>query len=402
MYYVLIETWCLGYAWDYLMGNLDLGSDPAAYGKHFDEFVGKHANGFIYEGGNNTLVSLIVFVFALNFVCIYRGVAKGIEDFCKVAMPLMALCALCVLVRVLTLDTDKVIAGLGSMWNPNAEYLWNPATWLAAAGQIFFSLSVGFGVIVNYASYVRRNDDIALSGLTASSVNEFFEVCLGGLITLPAAFIFLGAAATTQGTFGLGFNALPNVFAEMPGGRLFGFLWFLMLFLAAITSSISMLQPVIAFLEEGLGLRRHASATLLGLITAFGTAFVVYFSKDLAALDTFDFWVGTMLIVVLALVQSILYGWIFGIERGDEELHRGAHMRVPRFVQWVLKFVTPVFLLGIFAGVCYKDGPGYVKTLSQGGVPLYSVLFIGVVFVFLLLLVNIAGKRWEREGRFKK
>jgi SNF family Na+-dependent transporter len=399
MYYVLIETWCLGYAYDYLMGNLNLGSDPEAYKQHFEQFVGKHADGFIYEGGNNTLTMLIVFVFALNFACIYRGVSKGIESFCKVAMPLMAVCALFVLARVLTLGTDRVIAGLGAMWNPNAEYLMKPGTWLAAAGQIFFSLSVGFGVIINYASYVRRDDDIALSGLTASSVNEFFEVCLGGLITLPAAFIFLGAAATTQGTFDLGFNALPNVFAEMPGGRVFGFLWFFMLFLAAITSSLSMLQPVIAFLEEGLGLRRHASATLLGLITAFGTGFVVYFSKGNAALDTFDFWVGTMAIVVLSLVQAVLYGWIFGIERGDEELQRGANFRVPWIVQLVLKYVTPVFLLCIFGGVCYNDGPGYLRILAQGGTPLYSVLFISLVFIFLLLLVHTAGKRWRKEGR---
>jgi SNF family Na+-dependent transporter len=401
MYYVLIETWCLGYAYDYLVGNLQLGSEPAAYQKHFDEFIGKNADGFIYEGGNNSLVWLLILVFALNFVCIYRGVAKGIESFCKVAMPVMAVCALCVLVRVLTLDSDKVIAGLGSMWNPDAEYLKRPETWLAASGQIFFSLSVGFGIVINYASYLRREDDVALSGLTASSVNEFFEVCLGGLITLPAAFIFLGAAATTQGTFGLGFNALPNVFAVMPGGRLFGFLWFFMLFLAAITSSLSMLQPVIAFFEEGLGMRRHASATLLGLVTAFGTAFVVYFSKDMAALDTFDFWVGTMFIFILAMVQSVLYGWIFGIDRGEEELHRGAHIRVPTFVQWVLKYITPLYLLLIFIGICITSGPTYWETLSQGGVPLYSVLFIGLIFVFLLLLVRIAGQRWEREGRIK-
>jgi SNF family Na+-dependent transporter len=401
MYYVLIEAWCLGYAYDYLAGNLQLGSEPAAYQAHFDEFIGKNADGFIYEGGNNELVVLLVVVFILNFACIYRGVAKGIEDFCKVAMPIMAICALCVLVRVLTLDREKVMAGLGSMWNPNSEYLMKPETWLAASGQIFFSLSVGFGIIVNYASYVRRDDDIALSGLTASSVNEFFEVCLGGLITLPAAFIFLGAAATTQGTFGLGFNALPNVFAVMPGGRIFGFLWFLMLFLAAITSSISMLQPVIAFLEEGLGLRRHASATLLGLITAFGTAFVMYFSKDMAALDTFDFWVGTMFIFILAMIQSILYGWVYGIERGEEELHRGAHIRLPHVFQLVLKYVTPVYLLAIFIGICITSGPGYWKTLSAGGVPLYSVIVLGTIFIFLILLVHIAGRRWEREGRLK-
>jgi SNF family Na+-dependent transporter len=287
------------------------------------------------------------------------------------------------------------------MWNPDPEYLKKPETWLAASGQIFFSLSVGFGIVINYASYLRRDDDIALSGLTASSVNEFFEVCLGGLITLPAAFIFLGAAATTQGTFGLGFNALPNVFAVMPGGRVFGCLWFFMLFLAAITSSLSMLQPVIAFFEEGLGMRRHASVALLGLITAFGTGFVVYFSKGMLALDTFDFWVGTMFIFILAMIQAVLYGWMFGIERGEQELHRGAHIRVPRFVQWVLKYVTPLYLLAIFIGICYTNGPSYWNTLSQGGVPLLSIAFIGTVFIFLLLLVRIAGQRWEREGRIK-
>jgi NSS family neurotransmitter:Na+ symporter len=400
MYYVLIEAWCLGYAWDYLMGNLQLGSDPQAYADHFNDFIGGNANGFIYEGGNNSLVVIILLVFLLNFIFIYRGIAKGIESFCKVAMPVMAACALCVLVRVLTLDGDKVIAGLGSMWNPNPEYLWKPKTWLAASGQIFFSLSVGFGIIVNYASNLRRSDDVALSGLTASAVNEFFEVCLGGLITLPAAFIFLGAAATEQGTFGLGFNALPNVFAEMPGGRFFGFCWFLMLFLAAITSSVSMLQPVIAFFEEGLGLKRQASVAMLGLIALFGSAFVVWFSKGMAALDTLDFWVGTMLIFILAMIQSLLYGWALGIARGEQELHNGAHIRVPRFVQFVLKYVTPVYLLAIFIGICVNDGTTYVETLSKGGVPLYSVLLIAAVLAFLLLLVHIAGQRWDREGRF--
>jgi NSS family neurotransmitter:Na+ symporter len=401
MYYVLIEAWCLGYAWDYLTGSLMLGSDSAKYSAHFADFVGANEDGFIYEGGNNKLVWLVIGTFLLNFLFIYRGITKGIEVFCKWAMPIMAVCALFVLVRVLTLGKDEVIAGLGSMWNPEPKYLMEPQTWLAASGQIFFSLSVGFGIVINYASYVRADDDVALSGLTASSVNEFFEVCLGGLITLPAAFIFLGAAATTQGTFGLGFNALPNVFAVMPGGRIFGFLWFLMLFLAAITSSISMLQPVIAFLEEGIGLRRHASVALLGLIAALGSGLVLYFSKGLTALDTFDFWAGTMLIFLLALFQSILYGWVFGIDRGEEELRRGAHIRVPHFVQWVLKYVTPLYLLAIFVGTCYTQGGNYVKTLSEGGVPRYCVMFMLTILAFLLLLVHIAGRRWEREGRFQ-
>jgi hypothetical protein len=140
---------------------------------------------------------------------------------------------------------------------------------------------------------------------------------------------------------------------------------------------------------------------MLGLISSFGTAFVVYFSKDMAALDTFDFWVGTMFIFILAMIQSVMYGWIFGIERGENELHRGAHLRVPYFVQIILKYVTPLYLLAIFIGICTTSIKGYWTTLSTGGVPLYSVIVIGIIFAFLLLLVHIAGRRWEREGRLK-
>lgn len=362
MYYVVIEAWCLGYAWDYLVGNLQLGSDQAAYAKHFEQFVGAHSDGFFYEGGNNALAVIIVVTFLLNFLLIYRGLSHGIEKFCTVAMPLMACCAVVVLIRVLTLGTPdaskpelNVMNGLGSMWNPNSEYLLKGQTWLAAAGQIFFSISAGFGIIINYASYLRKKDDVALSSLTSASINEFFEVCLGGLITLPAAFIFLGASALTMGTFGLGFNALPNVFAVMPAGRFFGFVWFLMLFLAAITSSISMLQPVLAFLEEGLGLRRRGAVGLLFVVTAIGSGFTVYFSKGLTALDTFDFWVGTFLIYTLAMFQTILYGWVFGIDRGEKELRHGAHLHVPRLVQYILKYVAPAYLLVIFGTFCWQS-----------------------------------------------
>jgi hypothetical protein len=101
------------------------------------------------------------------------------------------------------------------------------------------------------------------------------------------------------------------------------------------------------------------------------------------------------------MIQAILYGWIFGIERGDEELHRGAHIRVPFFVQEILKYVTPVYLLAIFAGICYTSGSTYWQNVSKPGVPRNSILLIGAIFVVLLLLVRIAGKRWEREGRLK-
>jgi SNF family Na+-dependent transporter len=432
MYYVLIEAWCLGYAFNYLTGDLMLGgggeidrlveqakattsSDAeaasTAYKSFFANFVGSTQDGFVMGAGSygGRWQWVLAGVFLFNFVLIYRGVTKGIERFCRVAMPLMAVLALIVLVRVLTLGTpdpakpeQSVLGGLNYMWEPKFDALLRPATWLAASGQIFFTLSVGFGIIINYASYLRRSDDIVLSGLTSSSVNEFFEVCLGGLITLPVAFVFLGLSTGefTGSSFSLGFNALPNVFSRMWGGQLFGFLWFFVLFIAAITSSVSMLQPVIAFLEEGFGLKRHASAAILGLITAIGVLFTLFFSKDLVALDTMDFWVGSVMILVLALIQSLLYGWALGIERGEAEAHMGAHMRIPRFVQYMLKYVVPVYLMIILGAFIYNDVPTRAATIWKTPVALGSIVFVSLILAFLLLMVNIAGKRWERDGRF--
>ncbi|MGC3968369.1 MAG: hypothetical protein QM775_13640 [Pirellulales bacterium] len=227
IYYVVIEAWCLGYAWNYLRGRLTLGDDPQAYVAYFDRYVGKQADGALFSAAGAPLLVTLAVVFLANLWLVHRGLSGGIEKFCNFALPLMAVLAGVVLIRVLTLGTpdaakpeQNVLNGLGFMWNPPQEGSWDvllrPKTWIAAAGQIFFSLGVGFGIIINYASYTRERDDVVLSGLTAASMNEFFEVCLGGLITIPAAFVFLGASIAGMGTFGLGFNALPSVFAACP------------------------------------------------------------------------------------------------------------------------------------------------------------------------------------------
>jgi len=422
MYYVYIEAWCLGYALNAISGNL---SRPGMnYGEFFGRFTGASSDGVALHFGLGDVGIFVLIVYVLNFYFIYRGISKGIEFVCKWGMPLLILIAVIVLARVLTLGTpdaakpdQNVINGLGYLWNPGdiATGLKNPQLWLAAAGQIFFSLSVGFGVIITYASYLKSKDDVVLSGLTASAANEFCEVGLGGLITVPAAFIFLGAAGIVgQGTFGLGFNVLPEVFARMPGGQIFASIFFLLLFLAAITSSLSMLQPGIAFLEEGLNIGRRQSVALLGLITAIGTLFIWYFSKDLKALDTIDFWVGTVMLFVQATFLVLIFGWGLGIERGWAIAHEGAEMRIPNIYRFIIKYVTPAFLLIVFLlfvlqnvfGWNYSFGhpefnpTAYVRDLV-GSSPSYvarlSMGFIIVTTIFSIILVSIAGRNWVRR-----
>lgn len=423
MYYVYVEAWCLAYAWDYLNAKMTVyGTDVESYKNHFSDFAGTKYNGVTLHGSLQESVVFLIIVFTINFVLIYRGLTKGIEAFCKYAMPALILFALIVLVRVLTLGTPdpatpqaNVNNALGFMWNPKAtsggsawSALANPELWLAAAGQIFFTLSVGFGVILNYASYLRKDDDIVLSGLTASATNEFCEVCLGGLITVPVAFLFLGEANLTKdvlgSSFSMGFMALPAVFARMPAGGFFGAIWFFMLFLAAITSSISMLQPAIAFLEEGFNMGRRMSVTILGMITAIGSLLVVYFSKNLLALDTMDFWIGTVCIFVLATIQVITVGWIFGIQRAKEEVKRGAALTVPPIFWWIIKYVSPAYLIAIFVFWCYKNVPAKIAEIR--GLPdedrstvILVLAFLVVLLVFFSMMVNLAGKRWVALGK---
>ena len=177
-----------------------------------------------------------------------------------------------------------------------------------------------------------------------------------------------------------------------------------MLFIAAITSSLSMLQPAIAFLEEGFGMGRRLSVTCLGLVTAIGGLLVVYFSKNLLALDTLDFWVGTVCIFVLATIQVILVGWVFGIERTREEVKRGAAMQVPGVFWFIIKYVSPAYLLVIFGFWCYKNIPAKIAEIrgmsgEDRGTVLLMLAFIVVLLVFFCLLANLAGKRWHATGR---
>lgn len=417
-YYVFIEAWCLGYCWQYveaMFGGPGVGIDTTtsideqtkASSGFFSQFTGMTGDGVVFtEFGETALFWLTVV--AINIYFVFRGLSKGIEKFCSLAMPAMAFCALLVLIRVLTLPANpenpeqNVANGLGYMWNPDFAALAKPDTWMAAAGQIFFSLSVGFGVIINYSSYLKKKDDVVLSGLTASATNEVFEVGFGGMITLTASFVFLGLsgtiAAVAGGTFGLGFTTLPVVFAHMPLGNLVGALWFFMLFLAAITSSLSMYQPTLAFVQEALGTDRTKSTALVTILGLGGSSWVVWHSGGGVAMGTIDDWVGTFLIVVLAAIQVIVFGWVFGLERGRKEAHEGAKLHIHPVFWFIIKYVAPLYLIVTIGRFGIQTLPKWIAGLGDNPVARNTVLLIGGVIVILCALVYLGERRWRSLG----
>jgi SNF family Na+-dependent transporter len=199
-------------------------------------------------------------------------------------------------------------------------------------GQIFFTLSIGFGSLECYASYVREDDDIALSALTTAATNEFVEVIFGGMIAIPAAAVFFGAdeiqRVASSGTFSIGMISMPEVLRAFPATWLFGSVWFLLLFFAAFTSSVAVAQPVMAFFQDELKMSRAKATLWLTVLWMVGAMPVIFYYRY-GVLNELDFWAGTLGLAVLAFIEIILFSWVYGLARGWEELQRGGLMRVP-------------------------------------------------------------------------
>src|SRR3989338_7382402 len=259
IYYTYIESWTLAYSFFALIGKYGGATTQGSMQSFLRGFQGLEHNQYF----SSIWTSYIFFVitFLANITVIYYGIKGGVERLCKIAMPLLFIFGLIIVIRVLTLGTPDAarrawnsLNGLAFLWNPDFSALKSAKVWLAAAGQILFTLSVGIGVILTYASYLSKGDDVVLSGLSAVSMNEFAEVIIGGSIVIPAAFVFFGpqeiASIAKSGAFNLGFVTMPLIFERLILGAFFGCIWFLLLFLAGITSSVSLAQPAVAFLRS--------------------------------------------------------------------------------------------------------------------------------------------------------
>lgn len=345
-YYVYVESWTLAYAVSSLAGQFPKEATLDAMKGYLTSYQGVGSPAGVGLTAYGFFLAAILF----NYLVLTGGVSRGIERLATWGMPLLFLLALILMVRVLTLP--GALDGLGFLWNPDWSQLKSGKVWLAAAGQVFFTLSLGFGCMLTYASYLRRRDDLVVTGLSTATTNEFAEVILGGSIAIPAAVIFFGVANTTSiaqsGSFNLGFIAMPAMFAQMPGGAWFGFFWFLLLFLAAITSSVALCQPAVAFLKDDLGWS-HAKAVRTVAMVMTLAAHVPVLGLRHGALDEMDFWAGNVGIVLFGLIEVLVFMWIFGGPQAWTELHEGAELRLPRVFYYVFRLVTPLFLLVIFA-----------------------------------------------------
>ncbi|MBN1417833.1 MAG: sodium-dependent transporter [Planctomycetes bacterium] len=403
IYYTYVESWTLGYSIFSLTGEFA----GIASQQGMREFLVGYQMLEHRTLGIPTAYLFFLATFGVNAFILWHGIRGGIERFCKIAMPILLVCGVIMAIRVLTLGTPDpdhpdwcVDRGLGFLWNPDFSVFSEPkrlaTVWLEAAGQIFFTLSVGMGSILTYASYLSEGDDVALSGLSAVSMNEVTEVILGGSIGIVGAYVFFGPVEAGEiasgGVFDLGFVTMPLIINRLAASSFFGFIWFGLLFLAGITSSLSLAQPAVAFLEDEFDLSRRKAIAILGAI-AFVLCHGPIFFLGNGVLDEMDFWGATVCLILFSLLEAILFAWVFGMDDAWEEMHRGAQLRIPRFYRFIMKYVTPVILIAIlvgWAGANFRDvilmrackPENYYYLLATRGVLLAMAVTLGVL-IFL-------------------
>ena len=354
-YYTYIESWTFSYVF-HSIAQTFTGMSQTEVAQFFTSYVdiSQSTTGLPYEA-----IWFYILVLGLNTWILSKGLEGGIEKVAKIGMPLLIIFGAFLAVRAFFLGDSGAPAGCSEcdamlgfnfLWNPQFDSLSNPNVWLAAAGQIFFTLSVGMGTIHCYAAYVKSKDDIALNSMAAGWMNGFVEIVLGGSIVIPIAVGYLGLDWVKENAgFAMAFQTMPFLFTKWGAvlGSVAGVMWFGLLFFAGITSALAMGSPWVAFMQDEFKFSLKTSAWTFGLVTLLAGLPTVFFYQQ-GVFDQYDYWAGTVGLVFFALVEAILFAWIWGIDKGWEEINRGADIVLPKIYKPILKYVTPSILLVIF------------------------------------------------------
>jgi SNF family Na+-dependent transporter len=385
-YYCYMESWTFSYIYYSISGEFN-GMDQHQVANVFSNYldIRTTTTGIPYEA-----MVFFVLVLALNVWILSKGLSGGIEKAAKIGVPLLIVFGIFLAYKGITLKAGQDGAvfngtmGLNFIWQPKFDSLTNPKVWLAAAGQIFFTLSVGMGSIQCYASYLKKRSDVAANSMSAGMTNEFVEIVLGSSILIPIAVGYLGidrvVELTGMGGLGLSFRTMPYLFQQWGPilSALAGVAFFGLLFFAGITSSLAMGTPVIAFLKDEFGWGQKSAAYLVGVIIfVLGMPTVIFFNYGV--FDEYDYWAGTISLVVFAMLESILFAWFFGIDNGWAEINKGADIKLPIVFKYLIGYITPIILIVIFIASLIQPANDDWSKLSWKGWELSNGSIIGQI-----------------------
>ena len=340
-FYSVVAGWTMEYIWQSVTGFGDLHS-PDALHNRFDAFA---------ASGWRPVMWTLLFL-ACNYLILSRGVEKGIEKVSNVLMPLLfvILVAFC----IHSLFMPGAGEGLRFLFSPDFSQL-TPSTVLGAMGQAFFSLSLGLGCLITYSSYFSRRTPLVKTAVTTALLDTPVAV-LAGVIIFPAVFAYGQQPAAGPK---LVFEVLPAIFADMPYGMVWSTLFFVLLFLASLTSTISMSEISIAWLCDDCHMgRRKATALNIGVASVLGTLCALSFGClngwrifGKTVFDAFDYFSSNILLLVGGLLISVFTGWVLKRAVLENELCGGRRMSFAiRVLVFCMRYVAPAGILIVFFG----------------------------------------------------
>jgi neurotransmitter:Na+ symporter, NSS family len=396
LYYTVIISWSLNFF--FLSFDLGWGSDPNAF--FFNDFLSVSENANTLGGIRGQVLAGVVVVWIMNWIIVYRGVQKGIELANKIFMPLLFL-----LIGILvfwSLTLEGAMTGVRAYLTPDFSVLLNPKVWIDAYSQIFFTLSLGFGIMIAYASYLPKTANLYRSAVLTACINSGFSLFAGF-----AVFSVLGFMATSQGkpisevvsqSIGLAFVAYPKAVSLMPAGNFFGAIFFLSLVIAGLSSSISIIEAFSSSVMDKFKVEKKKLVTVICFLGLLGS--VVFTTRGgLYWLDIVDHFLTHYGLVVVGIAECILLGWILDIEVLRSHVNRVSPIKLGRWWNFLVKFFVPVVLSVIVAGDIYTE---FVNPYE--GYHWTSLVFIGfnwLVVTFIAALI-FSEKKWKNSPAKKE
>ncbi|CQR46553.1 Sodium:neurotransmitter symporter family protein [Paraliobacillus sp. PM-2] len=340
-YYPIIVAWAAMYA--YFSFSQSWGDDPTGF------FVGDFLQ--VSEAGTfGSMVPSVLFpllaIWLIVFVILGLGVKKGIEAANKIFIPLLAIIFIIIVIRAVTLP--GALDGLEAFFAPDWSTIWDGSVWVAAYGQIFFSLSIAFAIMITYSSYLPKKSDITNNAFITGLANSSFELLAG--IGIFAALGFMASqtdqavADVADSGVGLAFMVFPEIISQMPASGLFGVLFFSTLLLAGLSSLISISETYIAGIQEKFNVSRGVAVTIGGGLAAIVSLFYAN-QGGLNLLDTVDYYINNYGVALAGLFEVVAIAWF---ARSLKDLQSYANdvsdIKLGTWWRFCLSFITPLVL----------------------------------------------------------
>lgn len=323
------------------VGNQFHGKELSVIEQEFADF---------HDMGWKNVLWQAVFIFLTGFV-VFKGVADGIEKYAKILMPVLVAILVVLGIRAVTLPGAK--EGLAFLFKPDFSKI-TGSVLISALGQAFFSLSMGMGVLITYGSYIQKDDNLTTTALSVTLSDTLIAV-LAGVVIFPAAFSF--GVQPTAG-MGLVFNTLPMIFNQMAGGYFFCIIFFVLLAVAALTSTISLLEVIVAYFVEELRMSRRWATVIASLgCMAIGVFASLSLKSDtgftiagLSFFDSLDFISAKVLLPIGALFIVIFVGWVMGRKTFNEEITNGGKLKlsIKSVIFFIIRYLAPLAIAVIF------------------------------------------------------